>query len=387
MLKRILTGVYILCIAANVAHAQVYVTGGQRAMEFLRLSNSPHVSALGGMNVSNPDKDISLAMQNPSLMRPGLHNMLALNYNAYYSGMSLANLQYGYHAPKIETSFALGVQYLNYGNFMRTDMLGNTMGDFKANDYAITIGASRQYLNKWRYGASVKYAQSTLYDRNAYAALADVGITYMDTANLITIGAVAKNMGFMLKRYNPNNPAEPLPFDLQLGISKRFKYVPLRLFTTIHHLYEWDIRYDNPADAQNNNVFGNTDSNSKVKTYFGDKLFRHFIFGGELLIGKRLLVTASYNHLRRSEMALKDRTGVAGFAFGLGVDLNRFQVHYAQSHYHIAGAYHEFGLSMALNKLISIGKTGDNIGWGNTYPDWEYATIPSGLSPADASGN
>lgn len=384
MLKKVLYGIGLVCLTVP---ATAQVTGGQRAMEFLRLPNSPHISALGGINVSNPDKDITLALQNPSLMRPGLHNNLGLNYNIYYSGISIANLQYGYHIPKIETSFLLGVQYLNYGNFTRTDNLGNQLGEFRANDYAVTIGASRQYLDKWRYGASLKYAQSTLYDKNAYAALADVGITYMDTASLVTIGAVAKNMGVMLKKYNPNNPGEPMPFDLQIGITKRFQYVPLRLIATLHHLYEWDIRYDNPADRENNNLFGNTDTSKKPKTYFTDKLFRHFIFGAEILIGKRILLSASYSHLHRSELVIKDKTGLAGFAFGVGVDLNKFQVHYARSHYHIAGAYNEIGINFALNKLVGIGKLGNKIHWSDTYPDWEFYSIPTGSVPADVSGN
>jgi hypothetical protein len=385
MPKYILASICLFCFALSPAVAQV--AGGQSAMEFLRLPNGPHISALGGINVSNADRDISLALQNPSLMRPGLHNTLGLNQNFYYSGISISNLQYGYHVPEIATSFVLGVQYLNYGNFVRTDNLGNQMGDFKANDYAITIGASRQYLTKWRYGAALKYAQSTLYDKNAYAALADVGITFMDTTSLITVGAVAKNMGVMLKKYNPANPGEPLPFDVQLGITKRFKYVPLRLMATAHHLYEWDIRYDNPADNQNNNLFGNTDSNARQKSYFADKLFRHFIFGAEILVGKRVLLSASYNHMHRSELVIKDKTGLAGFAYGISIDLNRFQVRYARSHYHIAGAYNELGLDISLNKLFGIGKWGDKLHWNATYTDWEYYTIPASSAPADVSGN
>ena len=385
MPKRILTSIYMLCFAVAPAFAQV--TGGQHTMEFLRLPTGPHISALGGINVSNADKDISLAMQNPSLMRPGLHNTLGLNQNFYYSGISLSNLQYGYHIPKLETSFLLGVQYLNYGKFTQTDNIGNQMGDFKANEYAITLGASRQYNEKWRYGASLKYAQSKLFDKNASAALVDVGITYMDTASLITIGAVAKNMGVMLTKYNPNNSAEPLPFDLQIGITKRFKHVPLRLMATLHHLYEWDIRYDNPADQQNNNLFGSTEEDTKEKSYFTDKLFRHFIFGAEILMGKRVLISASYNHLHRSELVIKDKTGMAGFAYGVGIDLNRFQVHYARSHYHIAGAYNELGLDISLNKLFGLGKTGDKIHWNATYPDWEFYSIPTTPAAVDASGN
>lgn len=385
MLKRILTATSLLLLTTSIGLAQV--VGGTRAMEYLRLPNSPHISALGGINVANPDKDIAFATQNPSLMRSGLHNNLGLNYNFFNSGMGHANLQYGYHVPEVKTSFLFGVQYMNYGKFTQTDNIGNQLGEFRANDFTISLAASRQYLNRWRYGANIKYASSTLYDKSAMAALADVGVTYMDTANLITIGAVAKNMGFMIKKYNPNNPAEPLPFDLQIGITKRFKYVPLRLMATAHHLYQWDIRYDDPANIENNNLFGNADSNAKEKTYFTDKLFRHLIFGAELLIGKRLLVSASYNHLRRSELVIKDKTGMAGFAFGLGVDLNKFQIHFAQSYYHIAGPYNEIGFNIALNKLTGIGKFGDKVHWNATYPDWEFNSIPVSPDQVDVLEN
>lgn len=345
--------------------SQAQVNGGQFAFEYLRMPNSPHVTALGGMNVANPSPDVSLALQNPALMRPGLHNQLALNYNSYYAGISNSNLQYGYYLPKSATALVLGVQYLNYGTFTQTDNIGNEFGTFRAADYAITLGASRQYLERWRYGAALKFAQSKLGDQSATAILADVGIVYEDTANFLTIGAVAKNMGAMVKQYSPgrdNN--EPMPFDLQLGISKRFKHLPLRLFTTIHHLYKWDVRYNNPADINKSTLFGNTDTT--VKKSFSDNLFRHFIFGGELSFGKRVTVTVSYNHMRRKEMAIEEKKATAGFAFGGSIHLNKFQIHYAQSYYSIAGPYHEFGLNLALNKLVGGSDT-----WKASYPDWE----------------
>lgn len=377
----------LILVFFAVTSMRAQVVGGQRAMEFLRLPNSPHISALGGISVANADRDIAFALQNPSLMREGLHNTMGLNYNIYYSGIGNANLQYGYHVPELATSFVMGVQYLNYGNFVQTDNIGNQYGNFKASDYAITVGASRQYLNKWRYGAALKWAHSSLYDKKGSAVLADVGVTFNDTSSLWTVGAVAKNMGVMVQKYNKNNTAEPLPFDLQLGISKRFKYVPLRLMATVHHLYQWDIRYDNPADQQNSNLFGNTDSSAKTKKYFVDKLFRHFIFGAELLIGKRVLVSMAYNHLQRSELLIKDKTGLAGFSFGLGIDLNKVQVHYGRSYYHIAGAYNEIGLNFSMNKLFGIGKLGDKIHWNATYPDWEYTTIAPTPDQVDVSEN
>lgn len=361
--------VLLLWLAGHVANAQV--TGGRFAMEFLRMPNSPHVSALGGISVANPEPDITFALQNPALMRPGLHNQLGVNVNNYYADIRVMNLNYGYHAEKLKTSFAFGVQYFNYGSFQQTDHIGNQYGSFKARDYALTLGASRQYKERWRYGAAIKWANSALFDKRASALLADVGISYTDTANLITVGAVAKNMGFMVRRYHPSNPAEPLPFDLQIGISKRFKHLPLRLMATAHHLYEWDIRYNNPADIESTNLFGSQDTTGANKTYFADKLFRHFNFAAELTLGKRLSLIAGYSHLRRSELRIIERPALAGFSFGASIYLNKFQVHYARSYYHLAGPYNEIGLNFALNKLFNIGNSGEKINWNATYADWQ----------------
>lgn len=363
------TSLLLLGLYSQVVQAQV--TGGRYAFQFLQLSNSPRVTALGGASVANPEDDVSFALQNPSMMRPGLHNQLGLNYNAYYSGIGIANLQYGYHVKEVNTSFALGVQYLNYGSFTQTDNIGNEYGSFRASDYAITAVASRQYKDNWRYGAALKWAHSMLYDKSGAGVLADVGITYNDTASLWTVAAVAKNMGFMVNKFNPANSSEPMPFDLQIGISKRLKHVPLRLIATIHHLYEWDIRYNNPDDAQSTTIFGSQDSTAEKKSYFADKLFRHFIFGAELTLAKRLTVSAAYNHQRRSELVLQDRTALSGFSFGLGLNLNKLQVHFAQSYYHVTGPYTEFGLNLRLNKLFGAGKFGEKIHWSETYPDWQ----------------
>ncbi len=348
--------------------SQAQVTGGQYALEFLRLPNSPHITALGGINVCNPDQDISFALQNPALMRPGLHNQLGLNYNAYYAGIHIMNLGYGYHSQKLNTSFVLGVQNIDYGKFTQTDFNSSIQGEVRANDIAISLGASRAYKDRWRYGADIKLANSILVGNSAMALLADVGVVYYDTANLLTIGATAKNMGVMLKNYN--GQSEPLPFDLQIGLSKRFKHLPLRLMVTLHHLYEWDVRYNNPADITQTSLFGAADTTTKEKSYFADKLFRHFIFGGEFLLGKRIAVSIGYNHMRRGELALKEKQALSGFSFGIGLYLGKVQVHYGRSYYNVAGAYNEFGFNFALNKLLGFGKGGEKIHWNNDYGDW-----------------
>jgi hypothetical protein len=359
--RKILLAVMLvfLCVATKAQ-----VNGAQFAFEYLRLPNAPHVTAMGGINVANPAPDINFAFQNPALMRPALHNQVSFNYNNFYSGISNTNVGYGYYVPKLNTAFALGVQYLNYGSFAQTDNIGNQTGTFNAADYAVSLAASKQYKERWRYGATLKMAQSRLADVSAVAILTDIGVAYEDTANFLTIGVVAKNMGFMAKKYTSSQYNEPLPFDLQLGISKRFKHLPLRLFATVHHLYEWNVRYNNPDDKKSSSVFGSADTT--VSKSFSDNLFRHFIFGSEITLGKRVAITVAYNHMRRKEMALDDKKGGAGYSFGASIYLNKFQIHYARSFYSIAGAYNEFGLNLSLNKFIGGGST-----WKADYPNWE----------------
>src|SRR6478609_4031790 len=126
-----------IILASSVSLASAQVTGGQNAFEYLRMSNSPHVTALGGYVPASADNDVSFALQNPALLRPSMHNQLAVNYNIYYAGIGIANLQYGYHVEPLKTDFAVGIQYLNYGNMTNTDAQGNDLGKIYAADYSL----------------------------------------------------------------------------------------------------------------------------------------------------------------------------------------------------------------------------------------------------------
>ncbi len=359
----IILGTLFLLLSQNT---QAQVTGGRYAFEYLRMSNSTYVTALGGIAPANPSRDVSLTLQNPGLLRPEFHNQLAVGYNIYYAGIGIANIQYAYHVPKLHTDFGVGIQYLHYGKITGADIYGNEQGEFMAGDYSVNFSASRQYNERWRYGTTLKWAHSVLGERSGMALLADFGIVYTDTANLLTIGATSKNIGLVLKKYNPANEAEPLPFDLQLGITKGLKNVPLRLFMVAHHLYRWDVRYDNPADRVNTSFFGQEEEDAE-KSYFFDKLFRHLNFGAELVLAKKLTATVAYSHLRRRENGVSDAMGLAGFSFGLGLELNKMQVKYARSYYGSAGGYHEIGFNLQLNKFFDIGKKTEEWGWNKLY--------------------
>jgi len=103
--------------------------------------------------------------------------------------------------------------------------------------------------------------------------------------------------------------------------------VPFRIHTTFHTLYRWDIRYDNPADNQNTDLFTDT-AGTKKKTYIGDKLMRHVIIGVEFNIKGIVRLDVAYNHLRQQELRLATRRGVPGLSFGLVVRIRQFDFSY-----------------------------------------------------------
>lgn len=362
-----LRGLFTLLLSLSVSIIKAQVVGGEHVFEFLRISNSPHMTALGGASVVNPTPDLMMSRANPALLRPEFHSQLGLTYNAYYAGAKMSQFLYAFHFDKINTDWSFGIQSINYGKFNRTDLLGNSQGDFQASDLLIHTTFARQYLQRWRYGATIKYAVSQLIDKRSSALLVDLGLVYADTANGWYLGSVFKNAGVHLKHFDPSKPS-PLPYDLQIGMVKRFKKAPFSLSALAYHLYKWDIRYDNPLDRVSNNLFAeeNTNDNS---SYFADKLFRHFVFALDMRIGKRIELSAGYNHLRRSELALQEQKGMSGFSLGVGLYLNKYNIHFARSYYHITGPVNEIGLTLNTGQLfgIGVGKGDTKINWSEKY--------------------
>lgn len=357
--------IFIAVVVSLQVHAQI--TGGEASMTFLQLPQGAHISALGGMAISNTDKDIVLTTSNPALLRPLFHSQLSVQKNFYYAQSSISNVLYAFHLPKIQTTIAAGILYADYGDITQTDASGNIYGQLKSRDYALFMTASRAYLEKWRYGATIKWARSRLAQQTATALVADVGVVYVDTSRKISIGAVVKQAGFHIKNYE-KGIHQPLPLDLQIGITKKFNKAPFSISALGHHLTRWDIRYDNPADKEDNQLlFADTTQSTKQKNYFADKLFRHILFSVEIHLGKRLELSVGYNHLRRSELAIAEKKGLSGFSMGGGLYLNKFIVHIAQSYYHIAGAYTEVGIALQLNQLFGSGQKLGKINWNEKF--------------------
>lgn len=332
--------------------------GGNTVFNFLNLPNTPQLTALGGINTAQISDDVGLAFNNPAQLRRSMHSQMNAVFNGFYSGISSYHLSLGYHSQKLNTNFLWGVNYLDYGSLQQTDASGNMLGTFRPTDWVMQVSASRSYLEKWNYGATVKFISSNYDQYRSNGVAVDVGVLYHDSASLFSASLLAKNMGAQLKKYDGTDPGD-LPFDLQVGISKRLENAPFGFSVTAHHLHQFDIAY-NDTVFNNENGFENGGS----KKFTADKLFRHLVFATTIYLGDKVEVTAGYNHLRRQELNIgKGGNGLNGFSLGAALILDKLHIRYSRAHYQNNTGYNQFGLNLVLNKYFGLGKWGEKIGW------------------------
>jgi hypothetical protein len=323
--------------------------GVNRAFSFLELSNSSRLTALGSNMAAIHDNDVSLVLANPSLISDSMHTDLAINYTDYFAGINYAFATYSHSFDKIG-SFAASLQYLNYGKFNETDVYGNSLGEFSAYDMALVVGWGRLLHPGFSIGANAKFIYSDMYKQQASGVAFDVAGSYFNDKNYFCVTLAARNAGRQLNTYTVG-VAEPLPFDLQLGVSKRLLHVPLRISVLAHHLQKWDIRYNNPEDATIDPLTGLAVEERKMAA-FSDKLMRHFIIGAELAPSKTFSLRVGYNYQRRKELSVDTRLSTVGISWGFGLRIKKLYFSYARSAYHLAGSPNVITLTTSIGDFL-----------------------------------
>ncbi len=346
--KALLVFISLQLLAAFNGKAQV---GGNNTYEFLNLVPSARVSSLGGNLLAVKDNDLNLAFYNPSLLAPGMHKTLALNFSSYLSGIKFGSVAYG-HRLKKSGVLDFGIHYINYGTFKGADASSQETGSFHASEYAFFTGYGRQLDSAFSIGANLKAIYSQLDTFKSFGLAADVAGTYFNRSKNFTVALVIKNLGSQLSRYD--NTKEKLPFEIQAATSIRLKHVPLRLSLAGEHLEKWNLRYvDSVAIKQNAQTLGGSDASAdKNKNYFFDKVLLHAVIGAEFLITKNFNIRAGFNYRRRKELKEESRGGIAGFSFGAGIKISKFQFSYGVASYHLGGLSNTFSIATNFSEFI-----------------------------------
>lgn len=305
-------------------------TGGNNAYKFLTLTNSARIAALGSNFLAIDDNDITLTQANPSLINATMHNSLSLGFVDYYSDINYGFAIYGRNFAKAG-SFVGSMQYISYGDFNQTDEQGEQLGTFNAGEYAFNIGWGRSLDSVFRIGANAKVILSNLESYNSVGVAVDVAGSYVPD-DKTCVSLLFRNIGRQITTYSSNG-VEPLPFEIQLGFSRRLEHLPFRFSALLTHLEKWDLTYDLPESQSS----GETTTRTGIGD-FADKAFRHVVIGGEFMPAKFLSLRLGYNYQRRQEMTISSRSGMVGFSWGVGLKVSKFGINYSRSRYHLAGS-------------------------------------------------
>lgn len=345
MIKKI--GLFIGALSSLLVFSQ---SGGDNTYEFLNITSSARVAALGGQQIAVKDNDSFLAFDNPSLLNKEMDNKLALTYLNYISDIGSGFASYTKYFKDVGT-FSGAVKFIDYGEFTETDNAGNEIGDFSAGEYAFVIGYAKQVDTNFSIGANVKVIYSDFYDYNSLGAAVDLSATYVSLDRSFTMAMVVKNFGQQVTKYG-DGEYEDLPFEIQYGLTKRFKNVPIRLGLMLHNLQQWDLSYENPNEAQQSSILGAPQEEEKDNEFL-DNLGRHIVINTAFLVSKNFNIRFGYNYQRRAELKIDEKIGTVGFSWGLGFRVNKFHLSYGRSAFHQAAATNTFSISTRLSDFIN----------------------------------
>ena len=277
---------------------------------FLRLPVSAHAAALGGENISIDDDDPTLVFHNPALASNVADRSLNLNYMTYMEGVKVASASF-VKAFRERATWALEAQYVDYGTMKHTTVDNEVLGDVSAKDIAVGGTFTYTLSDKIAGGVTAKFVSSSLAGYNSIGVAVDLGVNYLNPDLGLSLSAVARNLGGQLKAYEDD--FEKLPFDLQLGMSKRLGESPLRFSVTMTRLHDWD-----------------------------DKFINHFIFGAEAFLSDNIWLGGGINPRRSDDMKISDGESEsshgAGFSLGGGLQLDRFKLQVAYGKYHVSAS-------------------------------------------------
>jgi len=333
-----------LCGRAQVVNNSVY-----RALTY---SHSARMAALGGMVLPMHDGDLQTALFNPSAIGPAMNNQITLSYiGDFKENTHYATAQYSHTFDKIG-SFAASVQYNNNGEMAYASESGYTDGStFMPSTYAVTLGWGRELTDKWSIGANLKYLGNQFEAGRSGALGVDVAATYWSYSNWAFTLAV-RNIGYELYRVEMNNNEKWLPFSLDFTASKKLDHLPLTIILGYHDIQRWNMTFDDPLDlAENYNpLTGEVEKPSKASQFFTN-LGCHLAVGGELEIGKNLVLRVAYNHNTHNKMDVPKKRTLVGFSAGFGVKIKAFEIDYAISRTNIVGSPHFLTIRMDLSKF------------------------------------
>lgn len=318
--------------------------GGETIYNFLNITTSATQAALGGETLTIED-NVNQPLWNPSTITRYMDNQASFSYVNYLTDINMGSATFAHLINRRFGTLHTGIQYIDYGNFIGADEIGEETGDFGARDLAFSIGYA--YNIPWTdfyIGANIKLLSSKIENYTSQGVAFDFGISYYTDYKPYMFTAVIRNLGYQFSPYDQTR--EDLPLEIALGVSYKFEDVPIKWHLTVNSLQNWYIAVPNPSESTTD-----LDGNEYPENInFFTNTIRHFVIGGELFPDKGFNIRFGYNFRRAAELQLVETRTFAGLTAGFGLKMGRLKLDYAYTKYHPAENSSTFTLHIDLTR-------------------------------------
>lgn len=327
----------IIVIISTFSVFPSFAQEGEKAYRFLELPTSTRINAMGGTNVSIIDNDISLVFQNPAALGKEMNMNANVSFMSYIADIKVGSAIFG-KSIRDANAFAVGVNYVDYGDFKGTDANNIYSDKFGATDIAVNGVYSHMLTDRLRGGVTAKFIYSSYEEYTSTAIGFDVGLSYYNEDKEFSAGLVLTNVGAQISAYNDKRIG--LPWDIHIGASKKIGNSPIRLSLTGVYLTQWDFSKIDEA----NGIDSSEDN-------FAKTLFKHTVIGLEVIPNKNLWLALGFNPKAHYDLKLQEGNKLGGFNAGAGIRISKFSIGFSFAKYHPSASSFHFSLGADISKF------------------------------------
>ncbi len=301
-MKKIL---FVLLIISFQGFADVY--------QFLKLQPSPRATSIGNGFIANYD-DPNVIFSNPAGLFGIEKYRTSFSFVSYLSDIKFTSLTTSFNDKQF--NYGVGLIAVDYGKIDRYDEFANSLGTFNPVDIAIYFGLSAKMDDNFYYGGNAKFIYSKIENYSSTGISFDFGINYLNNTKELNLSLVLKDIGFQLSTYSGKR--ENLPFNIQIGGNYKLRGVPANIYFAVDNI---------------------TNSMSFIKH------LEKISIGTEIKLGKIITTRFSYDNSKRKDLMINNTAGLAGFNFGIGINVKNYVIDYSYSSYGKIGGVNKFGLT------------------------------------------
>lgn len=290
---------------------------GTSVFNFLKIDVGARPIAMGGAFTGVADDETSL-YYNPS----GITDLEGKHFIAGYHN-NVFDMQSGFlgyvHPVGPDHRIAAQINYLSYGDFIRTDGNGEELGTFGGSDMLFAASYAMRVRQNLSLGVTLKYIYEKIDTYSASGIAGDIGAKFIikrdlyDNSIQAAAGIMIQNVGTQLSTFVDGSEKYDLPLTFRMGVSGYPKGLPL--------LLAGDIILPTDNDL-------------------------YIALGAELLRLKPLFIRmgwTSFGLNYQTEAGAKDN--LAGFSVGFGVEHKQMHISYTLSPQSDLGTSHRITIT------------------------------------------